>query len=65
MNITSTPKTYSVYLQDAQIFKNNNSNSSTTKRFGYTEVSPLWYQRLFNFYPLYLAASDGGSLVDK
>src|SRR5665213_1149875 len=61
--IDSPPKTYSAYLQDAQIFKNNNSNSSVTKRFGYTEVSPLWYQRLFNFYPLYLAASDGASLV--
>lgn len=62
-NIDSPPKTYSSYLQDAQIFKNNNRNSSITKRFGYTEVSPLWYQRLFNFYPLYLAASDGASLV--
>ena len=61
--IDSPPKTYSAYLQDAQTFKNNNSNSSVTKRFGYTEVSPLWYQRLFNFYPLYLAASDGASLV--
>ena len=34
-------------------------------RFGYTEVSPLWYQRLFNFYPLYLAASGGAPLVVK
>jgi len=62
-NIDSPPKTYSAYLQDAQTFKNNNQNSSVTKRFGYTEVSPLWYQRLFNFYPLYLAASDGAPLV--
>lgn len=63
--IDSAPKTYSAYLQDAQLFKNNNSNSSVTRRFGYTEVSPLWYQRLFNFYPLYLAASNGGSLVEN
>lgn len=26
---------------------------------------PIWYKRLFDFYPLYLAASDGKTLVDK
>ncbi len=61
--ITVPPKTYSSYLQDARTFKEKNSNSARPMRFGYTEVSPLWYQRLFNFYPLYLAASNGGSLV--
>jgi len=61
--ITSPPKTYSTYLQDASTFKENNKNNSKAIRFGYTEVSPLWYQRLFNFYPLYLAASDGKSIV--
>src|SRR5450631_3761800 len=61
--IQSLPKTYSTYLQAAQTFKDNNSNSSTAKRFGYTEVKPIWYQRLFNYYPLYLAASGGASLV--
>jgi len=61
--IMASPITYSSYLNDAQIFKEKNINSLKTMRFGYTEVSPLWYQRLFNFYPLYLAASNGGSLV--
>lgn len=61
--IVTPPKTYSSYLQDARNFKGKNSNSTKPMRFGYTEVSPLWYQRLFNFYPLYLAASNGGSLV--
>jgi multiple sugar transport system substrate-binding protein len=61
--ITSPPKTYSAYLQDAETFRENNIHNSKATRFGYTEVSPLWYQRLFNFYPLYLAASNGGSLV--
>jgi multiple sugar transport system substrate-binding protein len=63
--IDSLPTTYSSYLEAAQLFKENNKNSQIKKRFGYTEVSPLWYQRLFNFYPLYLAASDGGSLVEN
>ncbi|MGH2565011.1 MAG: extracellular solute-binding protein, partial [Ginsengibacter sp.] len=61
--IPTPPKTYSAYLKAAQTFKENNRNSTRPMRFGYTEVSPLWYQRLFNFYPLYLAASNGGSLV--
>lgn len=61
--IDTPPKTYTSYLQDAARFKQKNANSSVPVRFGYTEISPLWYQRLFNFYPLYLAASDGGSLV--
>ncbi len=62
-NIHDLPKTYSAYLQAAQAFKENNSNGATAKRFGYTEVKAIWYQRLFNFYPLYLAASNGGSLI--
>ena len=62
-NIHELPKTYSAYLQAAETFKINNSNGITIRRFGYTEVKAIWYQRLFNFYPLYLAASNGGSLV--
>ena len=31
--------------------------------FGYTEVKAIWYERLFNYYPLYLAASGGGPLI--
>ncbi len=62
-NIQSLPKTYSAYLQAAETFKINNSNSSLTKRFGYTAVKVIWYERLFNFYTLYLAASNGAPLV--
>ena len=38
-------------------------DSLMESRFGYTEVKAIWYQRLFNFYPLYLAASDGAPLI--
>jgi multiple sugar transport system substrate-binding protein len=62
--IQSLPKTYSAYLEDAAIFKNNSRQTgSIQKWFGYTEVKEIWYQRLFNFYPLYLAASGGAPLV--
>ncbi len=62
-NISDVPKTYSAYLKAAELFKKNNQASSVQKRFGYTAVKAIWYERLFNFYPLYLAASDGAPLI--
>ncbi len=62
-NIHQLPKTYSAYIKAADAFKNNNKNSSIQKRFGYTSVRAIWYERLFNFYPLYLAASGGAPLI--
>ncbi len=61
--ITAEPDTYGAYLSAAEKFQQNNAGAANAKRFGYTEPKPIWYQRLYNFYPLYLAASDGGSLV--
>lgn len=61
--INDVPKTYSAYVQAAETFKNNNRNSEPPKHFGYTAVKVIWYERLFNFYTLYLAASDGAPLV--
>jgi len=63
-NINSLPKTYSSYNAAAELFKNNSTQRGLMEsRFGYTEVKAIWYQRLFNFYPLYLAASDGAPLI--
>ena len=62
-NIHDLPKTYSAYQRAAELFKNNNRNSAIQKRFGYTAVKVIWYERLFNFYTLYLAASDGAPLI--
>lgn len=61
--IQGAPKTYSAYRQAAERFKNNNINSQPPKRFGYTAVKVIWYERLFNFYTLYLAASNGAPLI--
>lgn len=58
------PKTYSEYLQaGAKIKEDLDGDGYTDQWIGYTEVKVIWYQRFFNFYPLYLAASKGGSLV--
>jgi multiple sugar transport system substrate-binding protein len=62
-NIQALPRTYSNYLRAADAFKNKNKNSIIQKRFGYTAVRTIWYERLFNFYTLYLAASNGAPLI--
>jgi multiple sugar transport system substrate-binding protein len=60
----SLPKTYSEYLQaGAEIKDDLDGDGYTDQWIGFTEVKVIWYQRFFNFYPLYLAASNGGSLV--
>ena len=61
--IADVPLTYTAYREAAERFHNNNKEKGLQNRFGYTEVKAIWYQRLFNFYPLYLAASDGAALI--
>ena len=58
------PYTYARYLNAGQQFKkDNNGDGYVDQWLGYTEVKAIWYQRLFNFYPLYLAASNGAPLI--
>ena len=58
------PYNYSSYLTAGkQLKKDINGDGYSDQWVGYTEVKVIWYQRFFNFYPLYLAASNGGSLV--
>jgi multiple sugar transport system substrate-binding protein len=61
--INQLPLTYSSYLNAAALYKAKNLN--TDKRFGYTAVKAIWYERLFNYYPLYLAASGGKPLIEN
>jgi multiple sugar transport system substrate-binding protein len=62
-NIHALPETYTSYLKAADDFKKNNINSPVPRRFGYTAVRTIWYERLFNFCTLYLAASNGAPLI--
>lgn len=61
---TELPSTYDDYLKAGEAIKKDKNNDGYVDQWvGYTEVKVLWYQRFFNFYPLYLAASNGGSLI--
>ncbi len=59
------PATYSEYLEAAERFcKDFNGDGYFDRWIGYSEVLVTWLQRFFDFYPLYLAASGGGKLVE-
>lgn len=64
LGLDSVPKTYSAYLSACEKYKKDFDGDGKPDRwFGNTSVKLIWYQRLFNFYPLYLAASDGLPLI--
>ena len=66
LQIDGLPTTYSKYLEAArEIKKDTDGDGYVDQWIGYTTVMAIWYQRLFNFYPMYLAASDGGKLIEN
>lgn len=58
------PETYSEFFEAAKRFQKDSDGDGYVDRwFGYSEVLVTWWQRLFDFYPLYIAASNGAHLV--
>ena len=58
------PNTYKEYIQAGKAIKKDKDNDGYVDQWvGYTAVKVIWYERLMNFYPLYIAASDGGALI--
>jgi multiple sugar transport system substrate-binding protein len=64
LNLPNTPLTYSEYLLASKKFQKDFDGDGYIDRwFGYSEVRVTWWQRFFDFYPLYLAASNGAPLI--
>jgi multiple sugar transport system substrate-binding protein len=64
LELSDPPKTYSEVFTASQKFQKDFDNDGYVDRwFGYSEVEVTWWQRFFDFYPLYLAASGGAPLV--
>ena len=64
IGLKNPPKTYSEFFDASEKFKSDiNGDGYTDRWFGYAEVQVTWWQRFFDFYPLYLAASDGAPLI--
>ena len=64
LGLNKAPVTYSEFFDASKKFqKDLNGDGYVDRWFGYAEVIVTWWQRFFDFYPLYLAASNGGALV--
>lgn len=64
LQMEGLPDTYSKYMDAARRIQQDADGDGYVDRWvGYTTVMVIWYQRLFNFYPLYLAASNGAPLI--
>lgn len=64
LNLSNTPLTYSAYMKASKDFQKDIDGDGYVDRwFGYSEVHVTWWQRFFDFYPLYLAASNGAPLI--
>ena len=64
LELNGPPKTYSEFFNASKKFQKDFDNDGYVDRwFGYSEVEVTWWQRFFDFYPLYLAASGGAPLV--
>ena len=64
LGLEKPPRTYKEFINACELFtKDNNGDGYVDQWFGYSEVLVTWWQRFFDFYPLYLAASGGAPLI--
>ena len=64
IGLENPPRTYKEYFNACELYtKDNNGDGYVDQWFGYSEVLVTWWQRFFDFYPLYLAASGGAPLI--
>lgn len=64
LGLNNAPSTYGEYFDAAEKFKKDKDGDGYIDQwFGYSEVKVTWWQRLFDFYPFYLAASGGKTLL--
>ena len=60
------PATYSGFFQAAKkISKDRNGDGYNDQWVGVTDIRARWRDRLFDFYPFYIAASGGRTLMTK
>jgi len=65
LGLSSAPKTYSDFLKAGKAFSKKDKNGYVNQWIGNTSIKDIWYQRLFDFYALYLAASSNGRLIEN
>jgi multiple sugar transport system substrate-binding protein len=64
--VDEVPIHYSAYLDAGAKIKRHAAEADLGNQWlGISEVSPIWWQRFFNFLPLYYATSGGAPLVQN
>ncbi len=59
------PHTYSEYLEAARrITRDTNGDGVVDRWMGYRDIRPIWWQRYFDYYAFYIAASGGHTLFN-
>jgi multiple sugar transport system substrate-binding protein len=63
--ISSNLRTYSDYLSAAKkLTLDRDGDGNFDQWMGYRDIVTIWWQRLFDYYPFYIAASGGKTLFD-
>jgi multiple sugar transport system substrate-binding protein len=61
--VHEVPLTYSRYLAAARaVTRDRDGDGTIDVWMGERDIRPIWWQRLFDFYPFYIAASEGKTL---
>lgn len=63
--VTHIPRTYSEYLAAGErVTRDVDGDGRIDVWMGERDIRPIWWQRLFDFYPFYIAASGGKTLFE-
>lgn len=63
--VKQVPRTYSEYLAAAKLVtRDTDGDGRIDQWMGFRDIRPVWWQRLFDFYPFYIAASGGKTLFE-
>jgi multiple sugar transport system substrate-binding protein len=63
--IESLPKTYSeLLIAGEKLTRDIDGDGQIDQWMGYRNIKPIWWQRFFDYYTFYIAASGGLSLFD-
>ncbi len=66
VGIEEVPRTYSEYFAAAKrVTRDTTGDGVTDVWMGERDIRPIWWQRLFDFYPFYIAASGGMTLFER
>ena len=63
--VARPPRTYSEFFAAAErVTADTDGDGQTDRWMGSRDIRPIWWQRYFDVYPLYLAASGGRTFFD-